>query len=1067
MTQSRDVNIDKNNLTVLQINLQHSYSATLQLQKTIEELKPDIVLLQEPYVNKFCKISCVPYSYKCFSKIDTDKKFFCAAVLVKNSLKADVHHNLSSNECVTVSVYLNSRTLTFCSVYCPPSVQRLTDNISCLDKVRHFANYVVGGDFNAKSPLWLSNSQTDKKGKELEDFFASKSLLVVNDPSETTYGLRNTTSPDVTAVGTNLVQSVRCWKVLDEYPSLSDHSYILFTLEFNFPIFETEEPRYIYKKTKWDTFSATLLRGIDDIYSLPMSSVEEIDCAANEIKNLMQKATKESTPLKNSHKQSKYARWWNQDLTDLRKKYRHAQRVYKRLGTVESEQIKNQTHLDYKTKILAAKKEDWKKFCEEKASLDPWNTINKICKLKGSATLPVHILKQDGSMTDSPKEAGEQLLGKWFSSDDNSNDSVAQKLIRNETENISSENQDKMEPITMEILQDVIKSIKPMKAPGPDGIMNFTIKKNINVLSPTLLKLFNSCLKTSYFPVLWKQANIIVILKKGKTNDGNPGSYRPISLLSNIGKIFERIIMNRLDKLSLDNCWVSKRQFGFCKGKSTIDAVDNMVSVIEKNKEEKKFTLCLFFDIKGAFDNAWHPGILKKLKDKKCPIQLLRLVKSFLSDRTVSYGKDVSRKLEKSCPQGSILSPFLWLININDLLEMDFGENCTIQAYADDVTVILTGKNILFLENLAEKIFQKFEVWAAENKLTFDQRKTEAVLFTNKHKVPVVNLFFGGEKINIQQKVRYLGIILDRKLLWTDHVSSRVTAAKQYSTRLLCAAKMTWGLKPQALRKLYKSVIESTVLYGVSVWFSALRKKNILQMLQSAQRTSMIIISKSFRSAQNDVITAIAGVLPISFRATELATLRYAKKGRPSHWPNFTSPEFPLSKRSSNHSTFTDESLVDILGLSTVREIHTSTFHINRKALKNILYGRWYEEFKNKVSSWSIRFFASTEDLLAVCKVQPSYHLTQIITGHCRLNFFLHRINKIDTELCLCGVNETCSHFLFECPIFVRERLELIFHLNSINVPFPFNLDLIFKFRNVRNILLEYIRKTKRLDLGL
>ena len=201
-------------------------------------------------------------------------------------------------------------------------------------------------------------------------------------------------------------------------------------------------------------------------------------------------------------------------------------------------------------------------------------------------------------MTDSPKEAGEQLLGKWFSSDDNSNDSVAQKLIRKETENISSENQDKMEPITIEILQDVIKPIKPMKAPGPDGIMNFTIKKNINVLSPTLLKLFNSCLKTSYFPVLWKRANIIVILKKGKTNDGNPGSYHPISLLSNIGKIFERIIMNRLDKLGLDNCWVSKRQFGFCKGKSTIDAVDNVVSVIEKNKEEKEFTLCLFLTLK-------------------------------------------------------------------------------------------------------------------------------------------------------------------------------------------------------------------------------------------------------------------------------------------------------------------------------------------------------------------------------------------------------------------------------------------------------------------------------------
>ena len=147
------------------------------------------------------------------------------------------------------------------------------------------------------------------------------------------------------------------------------------------------------------------------------------------------------------------------------------------------------------------------------------------------------------------------------------------------------------------------------------------------------------------------------------------------------------------------------------------------------------------------------------------PSDLIKLIHSYLSDRTVVYENVNLHKLEKSCPQGGILSPFLWLVNINDILEININYNCLIQAYADDTCVVITAKNVSTLEKIANRIFENFDKWAVNNKLTFDTLKTEAVLFSNKHKTPQVNLVFGGNAIEVKDKVRYLGVIIDRKLL--------------------------------------------------------------------------------------------------------------------------------------------------------------------------------------------------------------------------------------------------------------------------------------------------------------
>ncbi|XP_065570328.1 uncharacterized protein LOC136033509 [Artemia franciscana] len=223
------------------------------------------------------------------------------------------------------------------------------------------------------------------------------------------------------------------------------------------------------------------------------------------------------------------------------------------------------------------------------------------------------------SETSSYAEAGEELLKKWFLSDDLQSESFYHKNIRNKVKNSC---EGVPEPIALDSLEDIIKSLKPLKAPGPDGIVSLAIQKNFGVLSPTLLKIYNACLSLKYFPRAWKEANVIVLLKRGISNDGISSSYKPISLLSHLGKFLEKITLNRVFETNLESEWISNEQFGFVKSRSTIDSLNKLVTIVENDQKSKRYTLSLFFDIKGAFDNTWHPGILYKLVEKGYDLSL-------------------------------------------------------------------------------------------------------------------------------------------------------------------------------------------------------------------------------------------------------------------------------------------------------------------------------------------------------------------------------------------------------------------------------------------------------------
>ena len=131
--------------------------------------------------------------------------------------------------------------------------------------------------------------------------------------------------------------------------------------------------------------------GIDQVYSLPFNSCEDIDLAVDSFTKLIQLATLEPTPLLGNRFIIKYARWWSPELPNLRRLYRHKIRINRVLKTGASKQKPIEAN---KLKILRAKNDYWKKLCMDKASSDPWNTIHRICKFSGGNVKPIHMTGQ-------------------------------------------------------------------------------------------------------------------------------------------------------------------------------------------------------------------------------------------------------------------------------------------------------------------------------------------------------------------------------------------------------------------------------------------------------------------------------------------------------------------------------------------------------------------------------------------------------------------------------------------------------------------------------------------------
>ena len=233
-----------------------------------------------------------------------------------------------------------------------------------------------------------------------------------------------------------------------------------------------------------------------------------------------------------------------------------------------------------------------------------------------------------------------------------------------------NENDQLNKKITAQEISKCIKNLKTGKSSGEDKILNEYIKTTEGIFLPTYEKLFNSVFDSGNIPNAWLEGVIIPIYKhKGDSNVA--ANYRPITILSCLGKLFTAVLNQRLSKYLDENETVNENQAGFRKGYSVTDHIFVLYSLIEIMKKSKHKLFCAFVDISQAFDSIWRGGLFRKLHFNSIQGKFLRIICNMYENikSCVKISGESSQFFASNCGvrQGENLSPILFSIYLNDL----------------------------------------------------------------------------------------------------------------------------------------------------------------------------------------------------------------------------------------------------------------------------------------------------------------------------------------------------------------------------------------------------------------
>ena len=291
----------------------------------------------------------------------------------------------------------------------------------------------------------------------------------------------------------------------------------------------------------------------------------------------------------------------------------------------------------------------------------------------------------------------------------------------------------------------------------------------LEVWPKLLLEMYNSCLSKGIFPSRWKEQKL-VLLRKEKKPLNEPSSYRPICLIDTMGKLLERMLLQRLETQVEERRGLSPRQYGFRKGRSTVDAilevVNNAKKVKQGNWRKKGFCAVILLVVRNAFNSIKWERIMKALEKRETPEYPLRMVDTYLSDRKLEYGADQGKKeyaVTAGVPQGSVHGPFLWNVTYHDFLKIGLPERATLVGFADEVVMVVTADSARQLEIKANDCLNRANFWMQENGLQLAVQKTEAVLITDRRAFVPPELELGERRIEWNRSVTHLGIMTDAK----------------------------------------------------------------------------------------------------------------------------------------------------------------------------------------------------------------------------------------------------------------------------------------------------------------
>ena len=710
------------------------------------------------------------------------------------------------------------------------------------------SNMIIAGDLNSRHLDW--DTATNQYGAALKRLAQCAKLRIVAPPTPTHYKAGS----NPTVIDLALFRNIPFdYTISADCNLTSDHLPVLLTL--NFDKISLDHPAELH--TNWDNFRYTLEYSSKPP-SLKITSADDVDKCVQEMNHVLLEAV--AAASKPNHSKPNHHTLPGEIRDKIKQRNRLRKDWQRTRYPIYGAQFRK-LHNEIKAMIKTHTQQRWRTHLENLTPSDHslWRTTKNL-RIKKTTIPPINGLNGLAQTNEEKANAFADSLELQFTPHTYQNFShlcttTEDELTRTNNIALNTSTPNDIQDTTLAEVLDIIRGIKVRKSPGLDRISNRIIKNLPITYVCWLTVLINRMLKYRSFPQSWKTAVIIPLAKKNQ-NLSIAESYRPISLLSSLSKIYELVLLRRLDSFCRLNNVLIPDQHGFRSAHSTQSQLLRVVETIHKNSSNRQYTSIVFFDIAKAFDKTFIPGLISKLVRLGISAQLLTIINSYLTNRSFRVRVDQSlssiRPIRAGVPQGGNLSPLLFNIFINDLPKIP---QVKLAVFADDTALIARScspNNAI--NTLQSYITNSLERWLVTWSIKINASKSAVIIFKPNYRELShnFNLLIFNEPIPFCHSAKYLGVTLDAHMLFSEHIVDKLKTVNKTFNALYPLLGRNSHLSTHNKLIVYNQVIAPAFLYACQVWGSAANSH--IEKLQVFQNKALRCIVNAPRYVQNEVI---------------------------------------------------------------------------------------------------------------------------------------------------------------------------------------------------------------------
>jgi ribonuclease HI len=781
-------------------------------------------------------------------------------------------------ECLAIEVIYGARRLKLCNVYVPPrgNQESLQNSQSWVESLPHGVNWLVMGDLNGHHEWWDNLVAEDARGTVVAEWLDDNRMMVLNDGGCTRVhkgtGARST--PDVTLCHQSVQEGLE-WEVKHELST--DHFPIVVSTRWNVRM-ERIQPVYSWRwdTADWEAYQDSITTKLESRRLTELMNVRELECQLREV--ILEAARKHVGIVKLCTA--------NRAILDREVRLEMEKRDQMKNNWSEEnvEQVKEQEE-KVRELLTSKKREKWMKEVKEHADYSRmWKLLNRLKERKSSGTGD-SVLRHKGKGYSGNLAKANAFAREYASvstlkipkADRGLKVQVCKRLRRP-----APGGEDGL-PFTLREIEEALTQVKEGKAAGPDFIHPRLLRKLPPAGIAVVARLFDMSWRGAEVPQNWRRARVVPLLKDGKPPEEIP-SYRPISLTATLGKWMERVVANRLMFVLETQGKLCQEQAGFRATRSVEDQLLRLSQDICDGFQARERTVLALFDFAKAYDKVWRTGLLHKLLEMGLSGTMVNWVRAWLANRraTVMVEQQESRSvlMREGLPQGSVLSPLLFLVYINDVMS-EFPLEARVSIFADDMAAWAQHREVEVAAGVMQQVCDRMCAWSDKWHMSLNVAKCEVTLFSldaaEARLCPT--LLMNDMPLRHEANPRFLGVTFDRMLKFGEHVRGIITRAKGRMRILRAVASTEWGFVRGLLRCTYTALIRSVLEYAGPCWMPFI-SKGCWEKLEVVQREAARIIVGAVASSPSEAILEEAGLEDLLQRGRLLSVVALDRSKR-------------------------------------------------------------------------------------------------------------------------------------------------------------------------------------------